>query len=299
MWSGTLTAVNGYDSNVTLPALRANLERAQYRPTRSFPPRGRCGLHSHGRQRDRRNLNFSIQGTDGTITQSQSVSLAVNGTFTVPGTLTNPTSASPGQTTTTSMQLTPVGGTTFTSSVSYSCSGLPAGATCSFSPASPLLGRLGNRCDDYRQYRLARSPARQVAHTPGTRRIAQNQNPRLWLPLTLPLAGVVLVGLGGGKISRRYKIVGLCLMLVLTGLMVACGGGRGTPPAPVAVSVSPAVNTLCPNLSGAPAQTQQFSATVTGTSTRLSRGPSVRAEQRTQSVHQACIPLQPRFLPGR
>ncbi len=213
-------------------------------------------------------FNFSIQGTDGTITQSQSVSLTVTGTFTVPGTLTNPTSASPGQTTTTSMQLTPVGGTTFTSSVSYSCSGLPAGATCSFSPVSPLAS--GSSATDVMITVNTAGPFAGTAGgaiRSGTRRIAQNQNPRLWLPLTLPLAGVVLVGLGSGKISRRYKIVGLCLMLVLTGLMVACGGGSSTPPAPVAVSVSPgSVSTLWPNLSGAPAQTQQFSATVTGSS---------------------------------
>jgi hypothetical protein len=39
----------------------------------------------------------------------------------------------------------------------------------------------------------------------GTRRRAQNHNPRLWLPLTLPLASGVFVGLGGDTISHGQR----------------------------------------------------------------------------------------------
>ena len=89
---------------------------------------------------------------------------------------------------------------------------------------------------------------------------------RLWLPLSLPLAGVVLVGLAGRSLQRQYKIAGLCTTIILTGFLVACGGGGSTPPPPIAVTVSPTpVNTLYPSLAGAPAQTQQFKATVTNT----------------------------------
>jgi hypothetical protein len=93
----------------------------------------------------------------------------------------------------------------------------------------------------------------------------RSQNQRLWLPLSLPLAGMLLVGLAGRRLPRSYKIVGLCLALAVTGFLVACGGGSSstTPPPAIGVTVSPStVNTLYPNLSGAPAQTQQFSATV-------------------------------------
>jgi hypothetical protein len=79
----------------------------------------------------------------------------------------------------------------------------------------------------------------------------RSQNQRLWLPLSLPFAGIVLLGLGGRKIPRRYKIVGLCLALALAGFLVACGGGSSGP-APVTVTPATAQVQL-----GA---TQQFSA---------------------------------------
>jgi len=92
----------------------------------------------------------------------------------------------------------------------------------------------------------------------------RSQNQRLWLPLSLPLAGMFLVGLPGRRLPRPYKTFGLCLPLAATGFLVACGGGSSsTPPPVIGVTVSPStVNTLYPNLTGAPAQTQQFSAAV-------------------------------------
>lgn len=164
------------------------------------------------------------------------------------------------------MTLSAVGSNTFANPVNYSCSGLPTGATCSF---NPLSGTIVNGTASPQTVQITITTAGPFTgaaggNAHGLRQRAQEHNPRLWLPLTLPLAGVIFVGLGGRKISRRYKIIGLCLMLVLTGLLVACGG---TSSAPVVVTVSPAsVTTLWPNLSGAPAQTQQFSASVTGSS---------------------------------
>jgi len=93
----------------------------------------------------------------------------------------------------------------------------------------------------------------------------RSQNQRLWLPLSLPLAGMLLVGLAGRRLPRSYKIVGLCLALAVTGFLVACGGGSSstTPPPVIGVTVSPStVNTLYPNLTGAPPQTVNLTATV-------------------------------------
>jgi hypothetical protein len=80
---------------------------------------------------------------------------------------------------------------------------------------------------------------------------------------------MLLVGLAGCGVPRRYRIVGLCLTLALAGLLVACGGGSSSSPPPsVNVSVSPSTaNTLYPSLPLAPAQTQQFTAVVTPTTT--------------------------------
>ena len=372
-WSGALTAVNGYNSNVTLSCTSGAPGTCSISPNPLVPTSGGAKFTVTVGSATVGTFNFSIQGTDGTITQSQSVSLTVNGTFTVPGTLTPPTSASPGQKTTTTMLLTPVGGTTFTGNVSYSCtSGLPAGATCSFNPASPLSGSA-------QTVTITITTAGPFTGTAGTaregdtkviKRKAQNQNPRLWLPLTLPLAGVVLVGLSGRKISRRYKIVGLCLMLVLTGFMVACGGGSSGP-APVTisptsaqvqlggtqqftastsvtwsstgsgsispsglytapttgttplsatvtatpttgtavtasvtipaigVSVSPTpVNTLFPNLSGAPAQTQQFTPTVTNDSSNTAVNWAISSGGTTDTISSSGLYTAPTSVPS-
>jgi hypothetical protein len=180
--------------------------------------------------------------------------------FSLPGTLTNPPNASPGQTTQASMTVTPVGGT-FGSSVTFACSGLPAGSTCTFSPTQLSAGASATTVNITV---TTKGPFTGVAGGPKPARRAQNHLP--WLPLSLPLAGLLLVGLSGRRLSRRGKVTGLCLALVLLAFLVACGGGGSStppPPPPVSVTVSPtSLNTLYPNLTGAPPQTQTFTATV-------------------------------------
>jgi hypothetical protein len=84
--------------------------------------------------------------------------------------------------------------------------------------------------------------------------------------LTLPLAGIVMVGLAGRKMSKHSAIAGLCVSLVLLGLLIACGGGS-TPPPVVGVTVSGTPTSLFPNNTGwSPVQTAQFTATVTNAS---------------------------------
>src|SRR5208337_1297212 len=95
---------------------------------------------------------------------------------------------------------------------------------------------------------------------------AANRSP--WLPLTLPIAGVVMLGLMRGKVgrkvSKRSAIALLCFSLALLGFMLACGGSSSTP---VGVSVTPATASLWPNDSadGWPSSTQAFTATVSNT----------------------------------
>jgi Bacterial Ig-like domain (group 3) len=95
-------------------------------------------------------------------------------------------------------------------------------------------------------------------------RRADNRSP--WLPLALPLAGIVIAGFAGRKVSKHSAAAGLCLSLILLGLLVACGGSS-TPPIVVSVSGSP--TSLYPNGltgSGWPSQTAQFTATVNNSS---------------------------------
>ena len=96
------------------------------------------------------------------------------------------------------------------------------------------------------------------------RRRADNRIP--WLPMTLPLAGVVMMGLAGRKRSRYSMVGALCVSLALLGLLIACGGSS-TPPV-VGISVSPTASTVYPNDSadGWPSQTAIFTATVSNSS---------------------------------
>ena len=171
----------------------------------------------------------------------------------------------PGQSTSTTITVSPVGIATFTNNVQFGgCSG-PAGSTCTVSPSQIAAG----------------SPATTVTITvqtagpftgiaAGARRKLLGRNRLPWMPLGLPLVGVVLLGLAGRRLPQRQQpITALCLGLLFVGILQACGGGGSSsgPPPPISVSVSPTtVNTLYPNITvngvQAPAQTQQFRATV-------------------------------------
>jgi hypothetical protein len=211
----------------------------------------------------------TITGTSGSLTHTATITIRVGADFTVPANLTDPAPANPGQSTTTTMLISPVTGS-FATNVTYRCSaGLPAGATCSFFPPQLDATTSGGTVTITVQ---TAGPFTGAASRPQQR--SRGQNPWLWLSLSLPLASMVLIGLGGRSLPRHYKIVGLCLALALAGFLVACGGGSSStppppppPPPPISVTVSPtSVNTLFPNLNAngtqAPPQTQQFSATV-------------------------------------
>jgi hypothetical protein len=186
----------------------------------------------------------------------------ISSDFTVPGTLTDPLAANPGQTTTTSMTISPVGNGPFGGTVTYTCSGLPAGAKCVFLPT-----QISGTASATTVTITVSSKGPFTGPAGPQKRMAQQR--RLWVPLGLPLAGLVLVGFGGRRLPRRLRAIGLCAVLITVAFLLACGGGGSSsppPPPPVTVSVSPStVNTLYPNLTSppnAPPQTQVFTATV-------------------------------------
>jgi subtilase family serine protease len=157
---------------------------------------------------------------------------------------------------------TPTSASTFAAAVTFGCTFAPTDTTltsssCVFSPASIAAGA------------SATTVSMTIVTTgpnsgTGTqlRRRADKRPP--WLPLTLPIAGVVVVGLAGRKMSKYSVIVGLCVSLGLLGFLVACGGGSN----PVSVTVSPSTASLWPNdtADGWPSSTQAFTATVSNTS---------------------------------
>ncbi len=231
---------------------------------------------------------YSGDGNYAAVTASNSFPMGIYD-FTIPANLTAPPSANPGQQTTTTMLISPVGGGTFTNNLTFGpCSGL-TGVTCSYSPTV-------NSGDAAKTVTITVQTAGPFTGTAsGTRPRLRSQKQPLWLPLSLPLAGMLLVGLAGRRLPRRYKILGLCLALALTGFLVACGGGSSSPPPVVTVTPS-TVNTLYPSLSGAPAQTQKFSATVSN-STSQSVTWAVTGGSASGSIDQTGLYTAPAVLP--
>ena len=162
--------------------------------------------------------------------------------------------------------VTPGGGQSqFAATVNFSCAFFPGdptltNASCTFNPASIPAGTPG----------IAGVPVTVSVTTAGPNSIDQmrrQQRKRAdsrmpWLPMSLPLAGVVMAGFAGRKRSKHFLSGSLCLALVMAGFLVACGGGNSTPA--VTVGVSPSAATLFPNdgADGWPAQAVGFTATV-------------------------------------
>jgi hypothetical protein len=164
-----------------------------------------------------------------------------------------------GQTGTYNFTATPSGGT-FASTVTFACGNLPAQTTCSFVPSSIPATTTGTQPVQLTIATAGPNPP------VGASRRASNRNP--WLPLTLPIAGLLLASIARREIPRHYVMLALCLTLAMT--FISCGGGSSgpPPPPPITVTVSAGVpSSLFPNNTpdGWPAQTAQFTATVTGT----------------------------------
>jgi hypothetical protein len=108
----------------------------------------------------------------------------------------------------------PPGPTVFSGVVSFSCSNLPQGASCTFSPASAVLPQnAGN-------FGLAVSTTARPAaslHNPGF---------KLWYTLAGMFALVF------GVSCRRFNRIGIGLCFILMGFVISCGGSTKVPPGP-------------------------------------------------------------------
>jgi hypothetical protein len=205
----------------------------------------------------------TVTGTSGSLTATTSVSLTVAQNFV----LSTPTTPSPstvpsGTATSSTFNVTASNGTTFVNAVTFACNGLPdATVSCGFSSIAQ-----GARSPQQVTVTIQTTGPNTSGGVDKLRRRADNRSP--WLPLSLPLAGVVMLGFAGRKkMSKRFAIVGLCVSLVAIGLLIACGGGGGS--APVTVSVSQGTpSSIFPNdtADNWPAQTATFTATVSNTS---------------------------------
>jgi hypothetical protein len=161
------------------------------------------------------------------------------------------------------MSLTPVGGNTFSNNVTYTCSGLPSSMSCTFSPAQVAAGSAATNVN------ISIATAGPFTGTASAHRRNLASHKSLWLPISMPLIGILVIGLAGRRFPRQHAVVGITVVLVLAGGLIACGGSNNSSSSSstVGVTVSPAtVTSLYPSLTGAPAQTAQFTATVSGSS---------------------------------
>jgi hypothetical protein len=139
-WSGTLQALDGYSGSVTLTCTAG--APATCIPTGPVTPTAAgtsftvtLGNATTGV------FNFTIQGTDGTLTRSTPIETLTVGsgvTWTDTGSATAMVMA--GQSASYTFSAVPVGAATFSSAVNFACENLPALTSCEFSPASIAAG---------------------------------------------------------------------------------------------------------------------------------------------------------------
>jgi subtilase family serine protease len=170
---------------------------------------------------------------------------------------TTPASAPAGESTTSTFIVTATGGATrFAAPVTFACNGLPdATITCGFS----TIAQGASSPQTVTVTFTTKGPNSTSGGTYKPQRKADNRSP--WLPLGLPLASIVMVGIAGRKMSKYSLAAGLCVSLVLVGLLVACSSSAP----PVAISVSPAGATVWASDANWPPQTATFTPTVTNT----------------------------------
>ncbi|MGO8794506.1 MAG: protease pro-enzyme activation domain-containing protein [Candidatus Sulfotelmatobacter sp.] len=167
--------------------------------------------------------------------------------------------------------------TKFVNAVTLSCSFKPADPTltnssCNFFPSATIAAGSGTASVTMSIATLGPNSSGGGAKA---RQRADNRSPRSpWLPFSLPIAGVVLAGVAGRRLSKYSVLAGLCLALLMAGFLIACGGSSGgssTPQISV-TNVTSSPTSLYPNYSGAggspawPQQTSSLSATVTNDS---------------------------------
>ena len=289
-WNGTLTAINGYSGSVALTCTAGAPGTCLIAPSTLTPTVAGAGFTVTLGNATTGAFNFTIQGTDGTLTHATPTDTLTVGTdvsWTDTGSAT--VTALAGQSASYTFSAVPVGGAAFSSTVSLACTGLPALTTCGFSPATIAAG------SGTTAVTLTITTTGPNLGTPSGTRVRSalstdwkggGARPHASLPdasprsHTLPfftLAGLVAMGIVGLGQKRRGKprlyggIAGICLGLGLL-VEISCGGvagggGGGTGP-PVTVTVNPGLATLFADEVGnswpAGVTQQQFTATVNG-----------------------------------
>jgi hypothetical protein len=295
-WNGTLTALNGYNGSVSLTCTAGAPGTYGIVPSTVTPTAASAGFAVTLDSATAGIFNFTIQGTDGTLThatptETLAVTPAGQG-FTWTDTGSTTASVLAGQSASYAFSAVPAGGS-FSSAVSFACSNLPAltgggsGAGCEFNPTTITAGAPTTTvtltiwtCGPNLPTLCPSGTGRDTRPSTGTTRMAGGGRPYASSrPHILPLftlAWVLVAEIVGMGQKRRGKprlygtIAGISLGLGSMALL-SCGGvagGSGTTAPPVTVTVNPGLATLFSNEAGnswpAGVTQQQFAATVNG-----------------------------------
>jgi len=161
-------------------------------------------------------VRLTVTDTKGATAQATATVTVVNPDFFNIAAVTPSVSVTAGQTVTDHITVTPSPATGNT--ITFSCTGLPALTTCSFTPGTVPPGA---------------SPTDVVETITTTASVTSGlERPRAFYAVWMPLSGLGLVGavlLGSRRKNRKaaYLFVAMTLMLMLA--LAGCGGGGHTP----------------------------------------------------------------------
>ena len=263
-WSGSLTALNGYGGSVTLSCTTGAPATCAVTPATLVPTAGGATFSVTVGSATAGAFSFTLQATDGTLahaTPIESLTVGTDVSWTNSGGATATVLA--GQSASYSFMASPVGGTAFTSAVSFGCSNLPALTSCSFNPATISAGTSSSTPVNVTVLTTGPNLGTGSAPQKTNARAAGNVYLLMWL---------VALGTAGVGRKRRGNPRLLLFMLICLGLgLTSCGGvGGGTTTShPITVTVVPQSGTVLfadePGNSWPTTVTQQqFKATVNG-----------------------------------
>lgn len=251
VWNGTITSLHGYNSTVTLRCTGGAPATCIVSPSSLAPTASGAAFTVTAGSATTGSFSFSVQGTDGTLTHSQAVSLTVGTDVAWSDTGSGSVTVPAGQSATYSFSAAAVGGGTFTGAVNFACANLPALTSCNFSPPTIAAGagttavtltilttgpNSGSEGSDRR---------RSIRHIGSITGEKKNGGVGVaWtILMTIPMAGIFLAGFAHRRTTRRRVILGCMVASAGLLLLAACGGigggGGGQPPPEVTVTVSP------------------------------------------------------------
>jgi hypothetical protein len=216
--NGVLQALNGYSSTVNLSCDSSAPPTCTISPASVAPGSAFTVSVSSGFAR---NYNFSINaiGTD-MLQVSHTIPVTFNSLFTVSLTGSSaPLSVKAGQSAIDSLLVLPVGSNTFVTAVSFTCNGLPFGATCS----SPLIPAGANGTQTVSLVISTSGPPTSAIGSHMQSRISKTFL-LIWTSTTGMLLGWLSRKPKSAKKAVRVGIIGLAMTSIL--LMPSCGGGN-------------------------------------------------------------------------